>query len=76
MELGYQLKITIKGSHPPIWRRVIVPGKINFQDLDDIIEDLFGWTHDHLYEFCDRKSGRRFNRQMMSISGIQKVWKI
>ena len=60
MELGYQLKITIKGSHPPIWRRVIVPGKINFQDLDDIIEDLFGWTHDHLYEFCDRKSGRRF----------------
>ena len=60
MELGYQLKITIKGSHPPIWRRVIVPGKINFQDLDDIIEDLFGWTHGHLYEFCDRKSGRRF----------------
>ena len=60
MVLGYQLKITIKGSHPPIWRRVIVPGKIDFQDLDNIIEDLFGWTHDHLYEFCDKTSGRRF----------------
>ena len=60
MVLGYQLKITIKGSHPPIWRRVIVPGKIDFQDLDNIIEDLFGWTHGHLYEFCDKTSGRRF----------------
>ena len=62
MELGYQLKITIKGSHPPIWRRVIDTGENKFSgNLDDIIEDLFGWTHDHLYEFCDRKSGRTFS---------------
>ena len=34
---GYQLKITIKGSSPPIWRRVIVPEKISFEDLDNVI---------------------------------------
>ena len=33
---GYQLKITIKGSSPPIWRRVIVPEKISFEDLDNV----------------------------------------
>ncbi len=48
---GYQLKITIKGSKPPIWRRVVVPEKITFGDLDNIIECVFGWTHSHLYEF-------------------------
>lgn len=49
--LGYQLKITIKDSHPPIWRRVIVPSHITFFDLDDIIEAMFGWTHEHLFAF-------------------------
>lgn len=48
---GYQLKITIKGSSPPIWRRVVVPGKISFADLDDVIQCIFGWEHEHLYEF-------------------------
>ena len=49
---GYQLKITIKGSKPPIWRRVIVPEKISFADLDAVIESIFGWEHAHMYEFC------------------------
>ena len=39
---GYQLKITIKGSSPPIWRRVVVPEKISFEDLDNVIEYIFG----------------------------------
>lgn len=39
---GYQLKITVKGSSPPIWRRVVVPSGITFADLDQIIEYLFG----------------------------------
>lgn len=51
MSKGYQLKITIKDSHPPIWRRVIVPEHITFYDLDNIIEELFGWTHTHLFAF-------------------------
>ena len=51
MAIGYQFKITIRGSKPPIWRRIIVPEHISFCDLDDIIEKVFGWTHSHLYEF-------------------------
>lgn len=60
MPNGYQLKITIKGSHPPIWRRVIVPERITFYQLDDIIEELFGWTHSHLFEFYIKKFNVRF----------------
>ena len=39
---GYQLKITIEGSHPPIWRRILIPAGISFEDLDRIIEEIFG----------------------------------
>lgn len=59
MAIGYQLKITIMGSKPPIWRRVIVPEHIAFYDLDDIIEKIFGWTHSHLYEFFIKDWGMR-----------------
>lgn len=59
MGLGYQLKITVQGTKPPVWRRVIVPEHITFCDLDDIIEKIFGWTHSHLYEFIIRDWGMR-----------------
>ncbi len=58
---GYQLKITIKGSSPPIWRRVIVPEKLSFGNLDEIIQYLFGWTHSHLYGFRIPKENRYFS---------------
>lgn len=51
MASGYQLKITVKNSHPPIWRRVIVPENITFYDLDNIIEEMFGWEHNHMFSF-------------------------
>ncbi len=58
---GYQIKITIKGSKPPIWRKVIVPDKISFANLDDVIECIFGWEHAHLYEFYFPKDGVRIS---------------
>lgn len=57
---GYQLKIVIKGSKPPIWRRILVPDKISFRDLDDIIEEAFGWTHEHMFSFYFRESDEDF----------------
>ncbi len=48
---AYQLKITIKDSHPPIWRRVLVPIEISFESLHKIIQEVFGWTDSHLAAF-------------------------
>ena len=57
---GYQLKITIKGSKPPIWRRVIVPDRITFKQLHQVIQAIFGWGDMHLHEFEIRGIGVRF----------------
>ncbi len=53
----YQVKITLKGIRPPIWRRVQVPGQIRLSDLHHVIQTVLGWTDTHLHQFViDRTS--------------------
>jgi hypothetical protein len=47
----YQLKISLQHSRPPIWRRVLVPGRISLTVLHNIIQAVMGWEDYHLHEF-------------------------
>jgi hypothetical protein len=47
----HQLKITIVGTTPPVWRRVLVPGNASLTQLHHTIQTLFDWYGDHLHEF-------------------------
>lgn len=47
----YQLKITLRGSKPPIWRRVLVPAKFNHYQLHQVIQLAMGWEDSHLHQF-------------------------
>ena len=47
----YELKITLCGSKPPIWRRVQVPGGIKLNRLHDVLQIVMGWTDSHLHQF-------------------------
>ena len=46
-----QLKITLKGIRPPIWRRVEVKDDITFYELHHVIQVTMGWWNAHLFEF-------------------------
>ena len=48
---AYQIKITLKGSKPPIWRRFLVPGNITLAKLHDVIQIVMGWYDSHLHAF-------------------------
>lgn len=48
---GYVLKIVMEDTHPPVWRRVLVPEKITFGDLHEIIQILFDWDGYHMHDF-------------------------
>lgn len=48
---GYILKISLEDAHPPVWRRVLVPEKITFADLDGVIQVLFDWDGGHAHAF-------------------------
>lgn len=47
----YQIKVTLEGSKPPIWRRLQVPGDTTLGELHDIIQIAMGWTDSHLHQF-------------------------
>lgn len=48
---AYQLKVTLKDSKPPIWRRVVVPGSIRLYDLHFVMQTLFDWSDSHMHCF-------------------------
>ncbi|MGD0461847.1 MAG: plasmid pRiA4b ORF-3 family protein [Tepidisphaeraceae bacterium] len=48
---AYQLKITLRGSKPPIWRRVVVPADLTLSRLHVVIQLAMGWDDCHLHLF-------------------------
>ena len=47
----YQLKVTLNGVRPPIWRRVLVHGDTTLGQLHWVIQISMGWTNSHLHSF-------------------------
>lgn len=48
---GNVLKIILEDTKPPVWRRIIVPERITFAELHQIIQILFGWSDSHPHNF-------------------------
>ncbi len=47
----FQLKVTLRGVRPLIWRRFLVPSTITLDRLHSAIQFVMGWTDSHLHEF-------------------------
>jgi len=54
----YQIKITLSGLRPLIWRRFLVKGDISLGKLHNILQYIMGWEDSHLHQFTIR--GKRY----------------
>jgi Plasmid pRiA4b ORF-3-like protein len=60
----YQLKITLSGSKPPIWRRVQVDSHIKLSKLHDIFQEVMGWE---MATFISLLSIRKVTENLMTM---------
>src|SRR5215510_13233385 len=52
----YQLKLTLRGSRPPIFRRILVPASETLEYLHHVIQIVMPWQNSHLHQFCDKRN--------------------
>lgn len=55
----YQIKISLQGIIPEIWRRIQVSETFSFWDLHVAIQDAMGWRNYHFHQFRIKKPGRK-----------------
>ena len=56
----FQIKVTLRYTRPPIWRRLLVPSGFTLEDLHSVIQAAMGWDNSHLHEF--RIGQKRFGK--------------
>lgn len=66
---GFLVKIVIEDTHPPVWRRLLIPEKINFADLHEIIRIAFDWRQICWHDFT-------FPRRNMRIFSDGDAWEL
>jgi hypothetical protein len=54
----YQIKVTLKYSKPPIWRRIEVLGDITLAKLHRILQAVMDWGGYHLHQFIVGQRGQ------------------
>jgi hypothetical protein len=47
----YQIKVTLRGTDPPIWRRLLVPADLTLEQFHYVLQLAMGWEDCHMHEF-------------------------
>lgn len=66
-----QLKVTLRGVRPPIWRRLEISTDTTLLEFHHILQAAMGWTDSHLHQFeqngvCYGAPDRDFGQPMVS----------
>jgi hypothetical protein len=49
--VSIELTITLADVHPPVWRRIAVPGSLTLRELHAVLQTAMGWEDAHLHLF-------------------------
>mgnify|MGYP000470734256 CR=1 FL=1 len=66
----YQLKITRKGTKPPVWRRCTVAADVTFANMAAMLEKLVQYPAGSLYEI---EFFRKSNRSVRTVTEKRRI---
>ena len=46
-----QIRVSLMGLEPPIWRRLLVPADMNLKQLHQVLQVAMGWEDYHMHDF-------------------------
>jgi hypothetical protein len=49
-----QLRISLRGVSPPVWRRLLIPEQVTIAQLHRVMQHAMGWNDEHLHRFIIR----------------------
>jgi hypothetical protein len=47
----YRVRVDLKGTRPPLWRRLELSSDLLLNEVHQVIQEAFGWTDSHLHQF-------------------------
>jgi hypothetical protein len=47
----YRVRVDLKGTKPPLWRRLELSSDLLLDEVHQVIQEAFGWTDSHLHQF-------------------------
>ncbi len=59
---AYDLKVTLQGVRPPVWRRIKVRSDITLEGLHRVLQVVMGWSDSHMHAFRPTSGQRRARR--------------
>jgi hypothetical protein len=65
----YAIKVTLLGTSPPVWRRILVDRDMTLRNLHLTLQTVMGWENSHLHQFVFPK----WNRDSQHGSGTKIV---
>ncbi len=70
-----ELRIDLVLMPAPVWRKLLVPARMNFWELHVALQDVMGWDDCHLHQFSvdDPRSGQRLRFGIPDESGFHGV---
>ena len=73
----YQLRIALKGTKPPIWRRILVSPSMTLDRLHIVIQAVMGWQDCHReHEHTKEWMGEGFDPEVFSVQAVDQMLRL
>jgi Plasmid pRiA4b ORF-3-like protein len=59
----YQVRVDLRGTRPPLWRRLELSARLHLDEVHDVLQAAFGWTDSHLHRFSSSPADGRGEAQ-------------